>query len=99
MNHFLQILMDFNLRFGPEANTFLETWNKCKDNIKFVYGLHEQLNSFVTEFDEETEDFLMLLKLLAERQKGRKTQKTRLHFDKLIDKLVVFSKVIRPTYV
>lgn len=86
--------MDFDLRFGVEPNVFLDAWNTHKANIKFTYGLHENLDDFSTEFNEEVENFLMLLKLVAERQKGRKTNNMRLRFGQLMEKLVVFSKVI-----
>lgn len=85
-------MLDFDQRFGLKSNIFLEGWDKCKEKMKFVYGLHEK-TSLDTDFDEETENFLMLLKLLTERQKGRKTQNIRLLFDKLVEKFVVFSKV------
>lgn len=85
--------MDFNHRFDVEPNVFLDSWENYKANIKFAYDLHDSMNEIKNDFNEEIEDFLMLLNLVADRQKGRKTKKIILHSDQLFEKLVVFSKV------
>lgn len=76
-----------------EASVFLDLWNKCKKNVKYALGLHENTDNFTTYFDKEVEHMLMLLKLIPERQKGRKTISSRLLPSELFGKLVVFSEV------
>lgn len=86
--------MDFDIHFGIESNVFFDAWDKCKGNINNVLQLHKISNSTASGFDEEVDQFLSLLKLLPERQKGRKTAAMRLHFNDAIEKLVVYSKVL-----
>lgn len=88
-----QILVDFTLRFGLQPNVFFYSWESCKKNVKTALQMHENTDDFETGFSEEIDNFLMLLKLLPERQKGRKTTRMRLNFNKMIDRLVAFSKV------
>lgn len=86
--------MDFNIRFDVEQDIFLKKWSQCKENAKHVYELYGNTVGLATGFDGEVENFLLLLKVLPERQRGRKTTTKRLNFIDSIEKLVVFCKVI-----
>lgn len=91
-------MLDFKFRFDVPSNVFLDSWNKYKGNIGLtlqVHGFNEQLS---TEFGEEVNTMLLLLKLLPERPKGRQTIRMRALFDKTIEKLLVYSKVIQCEY-
>lgn len=90
----MQILLDFDIRFGIERNIFFNEWNNCKVNVKTALQLHLSNDNLDYDYEEDVEHILLLLKLLPERQKGRKTAAMRLHFTDAIEKLVVFSKVV-----
>lgn len=91
---FKQILFDFQHQFGTDSNVLVDMWAKWKVNIKTVLSIHEGQHNFTTGFDEEIEQFLMLLKLLSIRKQGRSNVSKRLNFNQTVDKLLVFIKVI-----
>lgn len=63
-------------------------------NITSVLANQAGLDDFATLFDEEVEQFLMLLKLLPIRTQGRFTAKKRLNFNDTVDRLLVYNKVV-----
>lgn len=93
-----QILFDFDHSYGTQCNDFVHTWNEWKENVENVLALLDGAKDFATLFNEDVEQFLMLLKLLPMRQQGRATVANRLNFNDTVDKLVVYVKVRLPFY-
>lgn len=68
-------------------------WTKWKVNIETVRSMHVGLDDSTAAFDQEVEQFLILLKLLSVRKQGRSAVQKRLNFNQTVDKLIVFIKV------
>lgn len=86
-------MLDFSQHFSDvDSHAFLDTWSEFAEKLKKV---HQQSykSDIDTEWSDDIENFLILLKLLP-LSSGRKGQlATRLSFQNAIRKLIVFSKV------
>lgn len=90
-----QILLDFDIQFSLPRDIFLNKWNKVKGNIKQVHSSNGfDSNEIPAEFGEDIEPMLLLLQMLPDVPKGKKSSKNRLTFVESVKKLVVFSPVI-----
>lgn len=92
---FEQILLDFDVRFNTPRNIFLQKWNRVKGNIKSVHSSKVSTqNEIPSQFGEEVEQVLLLLQMLPDVPKGRKSSKKRWIFAESVEKFIVFSPVI-----
>lgn len=95
---FNQILLDFDVRFNISRNIFLQKWNQVKGNIKSVHSSKVfQQNEILAQFGVEVEQMLLLLQMLPDVPKGKKSSKKRLNFVESVEKFIVFSPVIHLT--
>lgn len=88
-------MFDFEQSYGTHPDIFVDTWARWKLDIEKVLSQHGGLQDFATTFDEEVDRFLMLLKLLPIRAQGRVTVPKRLNFNETVDRLIVYSKVLK----
>lgn len=92
---FGQILLDFDVRFNTPRNIFLQKWNRVKGNIKSVHSSKVSTqNEIPAQFGEGVEQMLLLLQMLPDVPKGKKTSKKRWTFAESVEKFIVFSPVI-----
>lgn len=84
---------DFRIAFDVNPDGFKRTWESYKGSLKNVLKLHKNPNEFLTAFGGDIELMLILLKLIPQKQCGRKTIITNSTFTQSVSKLVVFSKV------
>lgn len=91
---FLKILHDFHITFDVSPDGFKRAWELYKSSLKNVLKLHKDPKEFSTVFGGDIELMLILLKLIPQKQSGRKTSATNITFTQSVSKLVVFSKVM-----
>lgn len=90
-----QILLDFDVRFVIPRDTFLKKWDEIKENIKSVHTSKAFKQSNIpAQFGGEIEIMLLLLQMLPDVPKGKKSSNKRLNFDESVAQFIVFSPVI-----
>lgn len=90
-----QILLDFDDHFNLPRDIFLKKWDEVKGNIKQVHSSNGfDLSEIPAELGEDIEPMLLLLQMLPDAPKGRKSSKKRWTFVESVKKFVVFSPVI-----
>lgn len=88
-------MLDFDIRFNIPRDVFLKKWDEIKGNIKSVHTSKAfQQSEIPAQFGEEIESMLLLLQMLPDVPKGKKSSKKRLTFDESVKKFIVFSPVI-----
>lgn len=89
-----QILLDFEIQFKLPGDVFMKKWNAVKDNIKQVHSESGfDSNEIPVELGVDIEPMLLLLQMLPDVPKGKKSSKKRLTFVESVKKLVIFSPV------
>lgn len=86
-----QILYEFSNKF-EKFNDFIAAWPSYSVKLDHILAL-KQVRDFATMWTGDINDLLKLVRLLPARQRGRNTVTQGLSFQKVIDKLIVFSRV------
>lgn len=90
---FVQISFDFEGIHELASDKLVENWPVYACKLKGVLQHFGADSSFATIWPKDIEEFLMLLKLLPEAPKGRKTLSNRENFNGAIEKLIVYQPV------
>lgn len=88
-------MLDFDVRYNIPRNIFLQKWSQVKGNIKSVHSSKAyKKDGIPAQLGEEIEQMLLLLQMLPDVPKGKKSTKKRLTFAQSVEKLIIFSPVM-----
>lgn len=78
------------------ANALIESWPQLIQNLKCVLDEYYRKQTFETDWPEDIEHFLILLRLLPFKQGGRSLASAET-FQNCVKRLLIFSNVLQLT--
>lgn len=94
MKYYLKILQEFEYA-NPniDAAAFINKWPEMWAQFRYILIDHYKVNTFTTDWSEEVENILVLLKMFPSKQVGKNVIASNINFNKSVESFLHFEPV------